>query len=91
MQSQLHDCISTLLSDCPPPSTIEGIWNEGHGRAILRHTALNTISPSIYHEIALALVYLHSNDIIHRNLSSNNVLIIAKRRAKVTNFGASKL
>lgn len=45
----------------------------------------------ICHDIALALAYLHSKDIVHRDLSSNNVLLIAGRRAKVTDFGMSKL
>jgi serine/threonine-protein kinase TNNI3K len=47
----------------------------------------------ICHDIALALAYLHSNQIIHRDLSSNNVLLIGEgRRAKVqTDFGMSKL
>ena len=50
------------------------------------HTQLN-----ICHDVALALAYLHSNDIIHRDLSSNNVLLIGKgSRAKVTDFGMSK-
>ena len=51
------------------------------------HTQVN-----ICHDIALALAYLHSNHIIHRDLSSNNVLLIgAGNRAKVTDFGMSKL
>ena len=49
------------------------------------------IQVDICHDIALAVAYLHSNDIIHRDLSSNNVLIMSKRRAKVTDFGMSKL
>ena len=49
------------------------------------------VQVDICHDIALAVAYLHSNDIIHRDLSSNNVLMIAGRRAKVTDFGMSKL
>ena len=49
------------------------------------------IQVDICHDVALAIAYLHLNNIIHRDLSSNNVLIIAGRRAKVTDFGMSKL
>ena len=49
------------------------------------------IQVDICHDIALAVAYLHSNDIIHRDLSSNNVLMIAGKRAKVTDFGMSTL
>ena len=50
------------------------------------HTEVN-----LCHDITLALSYLHSNGIIHRDLSSNNVLLIAGSRAKVTDFGMVKL
>ena len=49
------------------------------------------IQVNIAHDIALALVYLHSNGLIHRDLTGNNVLMIAGPRAKVTDFGMSKL
>ena len=49
------------------------------------HTVLN-----ICHDISLALVHLHANGLLHRDLSSNNVLLDGGR-AKVTDFGMSKL
>ena len=49
------------------------------------------IQVNIAHDIALALVYLHLNNITHRDLTGNNVLMIAGVRAKVTDFGMSKL
>ena len=49
------------------------------------------IQVKLCHDITLALVFLHSNEIIHRDLSSNNVLLIAGSRAKITDFGMSCL
>lgn len=43
------------------------------------------------YDIILALSYLHNNNIIHRDLSSNNVLLTASRRAKVSDFGMSTI
>ena len=45
---------------------------------------------SICHDVALALVYLHINRLVHRDLSSNNVLLVPGNRAKVTDFGMSR-
>ena len=46
---------------------------------------------NICHDIALALSFLHSNKIVHRDLSSNNVLLIGNVRAKVADFGMARL
>lgn len=45
----------------------------------------------ICYDVALALAYLHSNFVIHRDLSGKNVLLLGERRAKVSDFGVSKL
>ena len=45
---------------------------------------------SLCHDIALALVYLHTNGLIHRDLSSNNILLMKDHRAKITDFGMSR-
>ena len=46
---------------------------------------------TISHDVALALAFLHSNGYIHRDLSSNNILLIAGSRAKVADFGMCRL
>ena len=49
------------------------------------------IQVNICHDITLALLFLHSNGIVHRDLSSNNVLLRGNILAKVTDFGMAKL
>lgn len=38
------------------------------------------------HNIALGLAYLHENDIVHANLSSNNILVVGESRVKISDF-----
>ena len=51
------------------------------------------ISYSILHDVALGLCYLHSQSppIIHRDLSSNNVLLTPNMTAKISDLGVAKI
>ena len=64
----------------------------------LTHFLETSTKPIPYHiqlticlDIVQALSFLHLNGIIHRDLSSNNILLIGKSRAKLTDFGMAKL
>ena len=51
------------------------------------------ISYSILHDVALGLCYLHSQTppIIHRDLSSNNVLLTSNMTAKISDLGVARI
>ena len=51
------------------------------------------ISYSILHDVALGLCYLHGQTppIIHRDLSSNNVLLTPNMTAKISDLGVAKI
>ena len=51
------------------------------------------ISYSILHDVALGLCYLHSQTpiIIHRDISSNNVLLTPNMTAKISDLGVAKI
>ena len=49
------------------------------------------IQVDIGHDVAQALSHLHRHEVLHRDLSSNNVLLIGSCRAKVTDFGMARL
>ena len=49
------------------------------------------VQVNIAHDVAQALSHLHRHEVLHRDLSSNNVLLIGSRRAKVTYFGMARL
>ena len=51
------------------------------------------ISYSILHDVALGLCYLHSQTppIIHRDLSSNNILLTPNMTAKISDLGVARI
>ena len=61
---------------------------------IQKHGVLpKEISYSILHDVALGLCYLHSQTpaIIHRDLSSNNVLLTPNMTAKISDLGVARI
>lgn len=75
------------------PVLLMELMDESLTQFLQRHQILPYhVQVNLCQDIALALAYLHSNlGIVHRDLSSNNVLLIAERRAKITDFGTSKI
>ena len=50
-----------------------------------------TIKLSILLDVSLGLRYLHNHKIVHRDLSSNNILLTTLLRAKISDLGVAKV
>ena len=98
LSSAQHPNVVQYLGTCSDPDTrlpvlLMELCDESLCRFLERSPAAVPyhIQVNISHDITLALVYLHLNRLTHRDLTGNNVLMIAGARAKVTDFGMSKL
>ena len=68
----------------------ENLTNFIYNSRDIEITPPHHVQVDIMHDVSMALSYLHSRKIIHRDLSSNNVLLSMGRRAKVSDFGVAK-
>ena len=99
LQELRHPCIVTFLGLVEAPRTLQPILlielvDESLTNFLERdatHPLPLYLQVNITDSICLALAYLHAKGVIHRDMSSNNVLIDAGTRAKVTDFGMSKI
>ena len=99
LKSIKHPNIVQYLGLCQEPGTNQPVLlMELMDRSLTNFLESSTVPLSrsvqfrLCHDIALALAHLHSLKIIHRDLSSNNVLVIGPgSRAKVSDFGMSKV
>ena len=56
-----------------------------------REQISSTTKMSIMQDITLGIQYLHSHEIVHRDLSSNNVILTKHLVAKLADFGVAKM
>ena len=93
-----HACIVQFLCAIQDPTTRKPILLMKLMKESLTHFLENSardipyhVQVNIAHDISLAIVHLHRNGVLHRDLSSNNVLLNDIHMAKVTDFGMSKI
>ena len=93
-----HPCIVKFLCVIQDPNTNKPILLMELMKESLTKFLKDSSSDLPYHiqvniayDIALAVAHLHKNGILHRDLSSNNILLNDIHRAKVTDFGMSKI
>ena len=76
------------------PVIVMELMHESLSRLLFRTKSLPFyVEINICHDVAQALAYLHSfkRPIVHRDLSSNNIMISKDYRAKVTDLGVAKV
>ena len=98
LKSIKHPNIVQYLGLCQDPATNQPVLlMELMDQSLTNFLESSTVPLSrsvqfrLCHDITSALAHLHSFKIIHRDLSSNNVLVGPGRRAKVSDFGMSKV
>ena len=83
-----------LDSETQLPTIVMELMHESLSRLLKRTSSLPLfIEVNICHDVSKALGYLHgafTPPMVHRDLSSNNILISKDYRAKVTDLGVSK-
>lgn len=76
------------------PIIVMELMNESLSRLLFRTKSLPLYAEiNICHDVAQALAYLHAfrPPIVHRDLSSNNIMLSADMHAKVTDLGVAKV
>ena len=84
-----HQCVVRLLATSGNPTSpillMERMWMSLAEFLTNKHSDHNKIS--ILHDVACGLHYIHEKDIIHCDLTADNILLTDNITAKLANFG----
>ena len=93
-----HPCIVQFLDKTTDPDTglpvlLMELMDESltHYLEKLEQPPLYHLQVNLCHDVCMALSYLHSANLIHRDVSGNNVLLTPSFKAKLSDFGVSTL
>jgi predicted Ser/Thr protein kinase len=94
MKLKGHPNITQLLGICGDPVCLitEFVDNGSLKKLLFSECPLDmSLQIRIARDIAAGMLYLHNEGVIHRDLAARNILLDLKMRAKVSDFGMSRV
>ncbi|TCD61914.1 hypothetical protein EIP91_007728 [Steccherinum ochraceum] len=88
-----HPNILTLYGgspSCVPPFFVCAYMHHGNASQYLKHNP-DANRRKLLHEASMGLAYLHSRDVIHRDLKAANILVNVNGTACLSDFGLSEI
>jgi serine/threonine protein kinase len=87
---QLHDLIDTPKQIYIVTDYIKGISLQQYSKSVPNRVIRETTARRIFKQVAEGVAYLHSNNIVHRDLKLDNILVEeSTRMVKLIDFGFS--
>lgn len=91
-----HPCVVTVmgavLSGKREPMLVMELMEHGSLRSLLQNKVVpfDELASSITQDVAQGMLFLHQSGIVHSDLKTSNVLVDARFRAKIADFGLTR-
>ena len=92
-----HPCIVQFLgiyyqNDLPLPLLVMEKMHQSLHKFVMESSDYSTLlTARILHDVACGLAYLHSKNVIHRDLKADNVLLTSNNEAKIGDLGVARV